>query len=35
MMARLRFDDRFRIVAQELEGGVFLTKKEFEQEPDQ
>lgn len=35
MMARLRFDDRFRIVAQELEGGVFLTKKEFEQETDQ
>jgi hypothetical protein len=32
MMARIRFDGGQRIVSQELEGGTFLTREEFEQE---
>ncbi len=32
MMARLRFDAGQRVVSQELEGGTFLTREEFEQE---
>jgi hypothetical protein len=30
MMARVRFDAGFKIVAQELEGGTFLTREEYE-----
>jgi hypothetical protein len=30
MMARVRFDLRHKIVSQELEGGTFLTREEFE-----
>lgn len=32
MMARLRFDASQKIVSQELEGGTFLTREEYEQE---
>ena len=32
MMARVRFDGGQRIVSQELEGGTFLTREEFERE---
>ena len=32
MMARLRFDAGQRIVEQELEGGTFLTRQEYEQD---
>jgi hypothetical protein len=32
MMARLCFDAGQRILSQELEGGTFLTREEFEQE---
>jgi len=29
MMARVRFDGGYRIIAQELEGGAFITKNEY------
>ncbi len=32
MMARVHFDAGQKIISQELEGGEFLTRKEFEQE---
>jgi hypothetical protein len=32
MMARLRFDAGQKIISQELEGGTFLTREEFERE---
>jgi hypothetical protein len=32
MMARIQFDARQKIVSQELEGGVFLTREEFEKQ---
>ena len=32
MMARLRFDGGQRIVSQELEGGTYLTRQEYEQD---
>jgi hypothetical protein len=32
MMARVRFDAGQHIVSQELEGGTFLTREEFERE---
>jgi hypothetical protein len=32
MMARIRFDSSYRILSQELEGGSFLTREEFEGE---
>ena len=31
MMARIRFDGGQRIVSQELEGGTFVTREEYEQ----
>lgn len=32
MMARVHFDAGQRVVSQELEGGTFLTRREYEQE---
>jgi hypothetical protein len=32
MMARVHFDNGYRILSQELEGGTFLTREEFERE---
>jgi hypothetical protein len=32
MMARVHFDSGQRIVSQELEGGTFLSRKEFERD---
>jgi hypothetical protein len=32
MMARVRFDAGQRIVEQELEGGIFLTRQEYERD---
>ena len=32
MMARIRFDSGQNIVSQELEGGTFISREEFEQE---
>jgi hypothetical protein len=32
MMARIQFDARQKIISQELEGGEFITREEFERE---
>jgi hypothetical protein len=32
MMARVRFDGGQKIISQELEGGIFLSREEYEQE---